>query len=141
MVALTLTADFARLQRKLGWMALLLESREVRERLGSGLIDRLLEALSGGGCDELCKLGPVAANGAGNLMVNVESAGILDEVSTALRALGFEFHDAPFKEIDTTLLESHSAEFAFKPAQEPLTAREQYLAQYIVDKLQRAGRI
>ena len=35
MVALTLTADFARLQRKLGWMALLLESGEVRERLAA----------------------------------------------------------------------------------------------------------
>ena len=93
MVALTLKADFARFQRKLGWMALLLESRDVREGLGDGLIDRLLKALAGGGGDEFGKLARVAAGGAGNLTVEVEIAGVLDEVFTALRALGFEFHD------------------------------------------------
>lgn len=104
MVALTLKANVALFQRKLEWMALLLESRDVRERLGDGLIDRLLKALTGGRSDEFSKLGPAAASSAGDLTVDVEIAGVLDEVFTALRALGFEFHEAPMESPNIELM-------------------------------------
>ena len=93
MLELQVRAGTSLFQRKLEWMALLLESRDVRERLGDGLIDRLLQAFTRGGSDELSKIGPVVADRAGNLTIEVQICGVLDEVFTALRALGFEFQN------------------------------------------------
>jgi len=91
MEAFTLTADMGLFQRKLEWVVSLLETPDVRERLDSGLIDRLLEAVARGSGDELVELGGMSAGGAGDVVVEIEFSGVLDEVATALRALRFEF--------------------------------------------------
>lgn len=91
MEAITLTADMGLFQRKLEWVVSLLETPDVRERLDSGIIDRLLEAVAGGSGDELVELGGMSAGRAGDVVVEIEFSGVLDEVATALRALGFEF--------------------------------------------------
>lgn len=95
MEAVAIKADSSALQKKIEWMSALLKSGEVFERLDQSLVDRIRSLLHDGvGQDEVTKLGRVTAGGAGELIINVEAGPILIELESALRALGFEFHES-----------------------------------------------
>ncbi|QOY96363.1 hypothetical protein IM543_11385 [Massilia sp. UMI-21] len=98
-VALRLEADFSDYRRDLARIFSLLKSRDTRERIDSRLLDRLDEAMTGLGGDELFELVSASAPDTGHLTIKVQIGGVLKDLAAALRALGFEFHDAPISPI------------------------------------------
>lgn len=98
MAALTmiLRADTARFKAKIAWMASLLESRDIFERVDSGLLGRLQNAVSGRPSEELVKIADVPARVADELILSVDDGPIIVELEAALGTLGFKFHDEAF---------------------------------------------
>lgn len=98
-VALRLEADFTDYRRDIARIFSLLKSRDARERIDGRLLDRLDEAMTGLGGDELFELVSAPAADTGHLTIKVQIGGVLKDLAAALRALGFEFQDEPVSPI------------------------------------------
>lgn len=93
--SLALRVDLDQFKAKIAWFRSKLESRDIFERIDSGLLGRLQDALSGTGGEELIKISNVPTRIADEFVFGVDDGPIIIELEVALRALGFEFQDSP----------------------------------------------
>jgi hypothetical protein len=82
----------------------LLESRDIFERVDSGLLGRLHDALSGRPSEELAKISDVPTRLADELAFSVDDGPIIVELEAALGTLGFKFYDEAFVAVRAALM-------------------------------------